>query len=1101
MLELFYLAEFIVFIEYTEMIMPMIYSVYTFILPKRWNHEYYSFFEGHLGTKVLPKLTNISLYVLAEALSFLVLAVILWRHLRFSLVHQLAFNFESRHVSIQSKLIGWVIYIVQNAMMQYVVVCLWTPVPAIAMVTLLDCIPLEAPSKGPNNICIWIRIALTAGIVTALMLNQCQSLTPWMRLTPRFVTMLGATAGVVSGLTSWQLARVVGYPLPFSMLLGTPNVVLLVVIAVLLSQREHFRDIPDARRDILRYYWVLNCQFFMTIVYPLFNYVFGVVSPSQQTAIVLLLPLIKIICKLWIHYALKDIQDAKPEMIIFNVEVFHALFVAHCMQNSTSKRTVLVLVLFDLGHAWISLTDVRRVLRELRRLAPKSKSRDSTKNIVEFAMTILDKDPELCRSVASDAICRQGPPTILVAPQQVKALNGETDQASTTAQQEQLARKQRRLFVEKVFELLYLTEFIVFIEYTEVIVPVIYSVYSLILSCMWNHEYYGFLKSWSSSTFLDQFANISLYVLAEILSLTLMAVVLWWHLRFSLVHQLAFNLEKRQVHIQSKLVGWVIYIVQNAMVQYGVYSLILSCIWNHEHYGFLKTWSTVSILSNLGNVALYVVAEALSLMLLAVVLWWHLRFSLVHQLAFNLEKRQVHIQSKLVGWVIYLVQNAMIQYVIKTTCKLWIHHALKDTQDTKPEVIIFNVEVFHALFVAHCMQNSTSTRTVLVLVAFDLAHGYLSFMDVRRLLNELRRLNPKSDGQDSLKDILEAAIDALRREPELFETTAVTTIAEPRKSIRLSNQVAPEIPAVPKPAPKMADLRGPSRGDFAASFRHIGRDQRRLFVKKVLELLYLTEFIVFIEYTEVIVPVIYSVYSLILSYMWNREYYMFLHGWSAATFLDRFANISLYVLAEALSLVLMAVVLWWYLRFSLVHQLAFNLETRQVHIQSKLVGWVIYIVQNAMVQYVPFNMLVGTPPVVILVVLALFWSQREHVRNIPHARRDILRYIHVLNCQSCMTIVYPQFNHMFTKATSSQQTWLVLLMPIIKTTCKLWIHYALRDAHEGKPEVIIFNVEVFHALFVAHCMQKSTSKKTVLMLVAFDLAHGVVSLVDVRRLL
>ncbi|TMW59685.1 hypothetical protein Poli38472_004754 [Pythium oligandrum] len=138
-----------------------------------------------------------------------------------------------------------------------------------------------------------------------------------------------------------------------------------------------------------------------------------------------------------------------------------------------------------------------------------------------------------------------------------------------TASPNRGGRKQRRRFVKKVLELLYLTEFIVFIEYTEVIVPVIYRVYSILLSCMWNREYYTFLQNWSSNSLVDQFTNISLYVLAEALPLVLMAVVLWWHLRFSLVHQLAFNLETRQVHIQSKLVGWVIYIVQNAMVQFG----------------------------------------------------------------------------------------------------------------------------------------------------------------------------------------------------------------------------------------------------------------------------------------------------------------------------------------------------------------------------------------------------------------------------------------------------------------------------------------------------------------------------------------------------
>ncbi|TMW59687.1 hypothetical protein Poli38472_004756 [Pythium oligandrum] len=336
-------------------------------------------------------------------------------------------------------------------------------------------------------------------------------------------------------------------------------------------------------RDIEPYAKVLSCQSFMIVAYPLFNHVFTTLSSTGQTWFVLLLPVLKLGCGLWINTALEGTNEPKPEAIVFNVEVFNALFTANCMQNSTSWQTVLVLVLVDFLHASLTLRDVRHLLRELESFNEKLSSREASlakdravKNLLELAFEMIEAEPDTYapkRSIAKTAsdtstrICRASQ----IAPEshQGRPSTSGPEHLVSTPGVDQLSREERRDFVTKVLRLPCLTEYIVFVEYTEVVIPMIYSFYVAILSRRQYRDYYAFLAGLSNDVFLSMLTNISFSIGMESVSFVLVALVLWWHLRFSLVHQLAFNLETRQAHIHSKLIAWVAFVVQNALINSG----------------------------------------------------------------------------------------------------------------------------------------------------------------------------------------------------------------------------------------------------------------------------------------------------------------------------------------------------------------------------------------------------------------------------------------------------------------------------------------------------------------------------------------------------
>ncbi|KAG2848879.1 hypothetical protein PC116_g882 [Phytophthora cactorum] len=125
----------------------------------------------------------------------------------------------------------------------------------------------------------------------------------------------------------------------------------------------------------------------------------------------------------------------------------------------------------------------------------------------------------------------------------------------------------------------------------------------------------------------------------------------------------------------------------------------------------------------------------------------------------------------------------------------------------------------------------------------------------------------------------------------------------------------------------------------------------RLYARKVLNLLHLTEFTILVEYIEVVVPVVYSIYVVAMSYFPNRIYYAQLAYMDADNLQNTLSNVLLYSFLEFVSLVVLAVFLRRTMEYSPVNQLAFVLRTQWKMVQSKLVLWVVYVVQSSLVHF------------------------------------------------------------------------------------------------------------------------------------------------------
>lgn len=91
---------------------------------------------------------------------------------------------------------------------------------------------------------------------------------------------------------------------------------------------KFLRQHPDVLRDFLGYLRICLCQLSMVVLYSGFYSVFANLSPPGQTKFVLLLPVIKLFENNLFRRFLRNCDDVKPEVVIFNVELSRSCPVA-----------------------------------------------------------------------------------------------------------------------------------------------------------------------------------------------------------------------------------------------------------------------------------------------------------------------------------------------------------------------------------------------------------------------------------------------------------------------------------------------------------------------------------------------------------------------------------------------------------------------------------------------------------------------------------------------------------------------------------------------------------------------------------------------------
>ncbi|TYZ69259.1 hypothetical protein PybrP1_008886, partial [[Pythium] brassicae (nom. inval.)] len=507
------------------------------------------------------------------------------------------------------------------------VLCLLLPFPCLVLITLIDAVPLDNPNKGTNaNYVHWLRNYLMVFLTSYAMLAQFPLSVPGLSLGPGrllFTSLFASVGGVGS---QFLMSHVIGFPVPFSLSFGAPLWFTSICITFAYYFGSLLRANSQFRTALKNYFVVFVAQVSLTFIYPAYIYGFQSISPAAQNVYVVLLPVIKIVLKNWMAMYLGKMDDMKPEIVIFNVEIFNALYVACSMQTATSISTTLVLSFVDGCQAWLSIRDIGVMLDEIKCFMdaiPPGHPWEA-KNFLEVALAIIDEDERVrnpsplrqqCgvhseqvdsridntqnarrllnyykpNAIVPEAPRRETLQTVNAAPAAAVASNISANtpaseiregtapvisrtsatSAPTAADVALVRGAKRDHFVLLASHLLYTTEFVLLVEYTEVIVPIIYSVYIVAAYNLPNREFYSQLAKMDTSDLERTVTNVFVYASFELVSFLVMSYILKKKLRVESLKQLAFVLDNQWAMVQSKLVLWFFYIVQNSLTHFG----------------------------------------------------------------------------------------------------------------------------------------------------------------------------------------------------------------------------------------------------------------------------------------------------------------------------------------------------------------------------------------------------------------------------------------------------------------------------------------------------------------------------------------------------
>ncbi|RLN38105.1 hypothetical protein BBJ28_00017444 [Nothophytophthora sp. Chile5] len=521
-------------------------------------------------------------------------------------------------------------YMTNLSTKRLVLICLLTPLPCLAFGLLNDAMPLAPPEAGVYaNWRLWIRAwAATCFVDGSVVLQMGQS-TPRLKMQARHVLTIGLLAGTISIAVVFIAAALLVFPLPFGMLAAAPPSVLVMFVCFAYIWGPQWRVDAALRRDVKRQMDVFTCQVALTFVYPL--YIFGFVSfrGSSQTLFVIVLPFIKLVGKNWISRTLADQHDVKPETVIFNVEVFNALYVSNALQNASSLSATGAIMAVDLLQFWLSMLDVMEVLKDVKQLMTKIPHGHpvASENFLQLALRMVAveaKRKATAKIPTGGETWKSGnfssKENGLDAQRDAEALAPFAASNRTEAMGKISCRCEHRssLSAHQVIVLrcalkpaytripshlpprvLFITEYLVLVEYTEVVLPIVYSttasslmlwrvegqaidgrcsfvvaalgLHRMVLFQLPNCAYYPSLAELSSAQFWATITNVLSYGALEFASLIMTIVILQRVLGLASLRQLAFVLDTQAELVQTKLVVWFVYIMQVSLVHLGAF--------------------------------------------------------------------------------------------------------------------------------------------------------------------------------------------------------------------------------------------------------------------------------------------------------------------------------------------------------------------------------------------------------------------------------------------------------------------------------------------------------------------------------------------------
>jgi hypothetical protein len=502
-----------------------------------------------------------------------------------------------------------------------------TPLPCLLVTVAIDVMPLADPSEGLTaNSMFFLRTFYTHLVVTALLLLQFRDSVPVLPFPiKRVIWNTVVVSACVVGLF-YGFGRAIGFPVPFGPLLVAPFWGILASVGVAIEWTKPLRETPHAGQMLINTSKLWFCELLLVFTYPPYFYMFTTLPQQGKAAFALLLPVIKLFMRNLVARTVTHLRDEMPEVVVFNCDVFNALFVSYCMQNAPSMWITLEMMAFDIVMMAFALRGAGRARRSLKALEQRIGEQRSWRRLggggksvsrltsLDRARILLNRDVK--RESRRVAPCPAAAKQRVNAPKKhTKAAKNPLGVASTTSlasilpfpssqpavpqplgasvdpNVELFEAQQCRYsaqYSSMVRRLAYAAEFLLLLNYVEVIVPLVFcksrgrtfpivegltslstAIYMMVMYHLPNGQYYAQMQGMDRDQLVETLKSVQFYCSLQLASLLLLFLALRQILGLSPVHQLAFVLEKQFQGVQTKLIFWVFYNVQASLQHNG----------------------------------------------------------------------------------------------------------------------------------------------------------------------------------------------------------------------------------------------------------------------------------------------------------------------------------------------------------------------------------------------------------------------------------------------------------------------------------------------------------------------------------------------------
>ncbi|EEY64811.1 uncharacterized protein PITG_15600 [Phytophthora infestans T30-4] len=241
-------------------------------------------------------------------------------------------------------------------------VCVLTPLSPLLLVVVVAYLPLRRAAEGPDaNYMFWIRHFIVVGCGILSFLMQAKAWLSELPLTTRRVLGITACSTGITIAFDIVLAKVWVFPVPFMNMIQTPLVLLVCVVSTsLVLGRGVLGDVPDAEFRVNRYFMLTIAQGSLVTIYPAYQALFVAAPRVIQPQLMALLTLVNVAMKNVLAACGAHLEDRLPEVIVFSVDVFNALYSALCMRCTNSLKMVAIVVALNVMDLALALHGMNR---------------------------------------------------------------------------------------------------------------------------------------------------------------------------------------------------------------------------------------------------------------------------------------------------------------------------------------------------------------------------------------------------------------------------------------------------------------------------------------------------------------------------------------------------------------------------------------------------------------------------------------------------------------------------------------------------------------------------------------------------------------------